>query len=260
MTDDSYREDVYESHDDMLITREDLDSLIGELNNELGKVVVQLGEESLVQLIQQIVTALAHLEDLFVFNKEISESRAQLLEDLKYLEEKYEREKIYRISCESKLLQVEFENEEERCSFKATIEEQLRLIRQLERKCMNRDFDSLSSGFVESDEMELIKNENILPINNCAEEIVLSSELQENEPDYENGQSILKLTLDNTKREINNDVNLDVSCLIMINLQLFKMQFSDLLFFSVSSTIKAPHPQCLVKQVFPERRFPLPWW
>jgi hypothetical protein len=211
MTDDVYKEDVYESSEDLFITREDLDSLIGGLNEELEKLVVRCGEEHITGLVQLIVTTLSNLEDLYVLAKGSVEARSHLQADLRLLEEKYEREKIYRSSCESKLLQIEFENEEERCTFKSTIDEQLKLIRKLERKCKDKDLDSISSGFVEFEEDDSSDMKyDFSPVINLNAKIELNTLLKQNQQlvfECESGQSILKQSFN--EREEDSEKNID---------------------------------------------------
>lgn len=132
----SDEESVFESiHDtrELLLTKDFVDELTSKINYELTCLNREFGFDPFSRLIPLIVDALASLVDCCEYLQELTESRNVLAKDLRCLEKQFDKEKEYRRLCEFNLLQIEYENEEERRRLNKIVHEQDQLIRTL--KC-----------------------------------------------------------------------------------------------------------------------------
>uniref|UniRef100_A0A0A9Y2W5 MAP kinase-activating death domain protein n=1 Tax=Lygus hesperus TaxID=30085 RepID=A0A0A9Y2W5_LYGHE len=138
-------ESVFESSArDIFLKRDFVEELTGEINQELTSLTNDFGIDPFSRLIPLIVDALASLVECCGLLQELTESRNQLLKDLKCLERQFDKEKDFRRCCENNLLQIEYENEEERRRLNKIIYEQDQIIKTLKHKLKEISYEDIS--------------------------------------------------------------------------------------------------------------------
>lgn len=142
MSDD---ESVFETFHppEAFVTKDFVEDLTFEINRELTSLTNDFGIDPFSRLIPLIVDGLASLVECCGLIQELSETRNQLLKDLKCLEKQFDKEKEFRRCCETNLLQIEFENEEERRKLNKIIYDQDQVIRTLRFKLKEISFDEI---------------------------------------------------------------------------------------------------------------------